>query len=414
MGLVKLGFQVTIINQPSKRISLEGLSSRTIDILKSLNANTTLHTLNTAVRRLSRWSDKLSNTSQEWIVNRKKFDSALLIDAENSGVKILSGRVISTQIYNESWQVHWSDSNECRCHNTLNADFIVEARGRSTPRHQQSTKKGPAAYAIGQRWKLSKPHDGSLVVSLENGWAWWASTGYQALFQYVVGDIGKLKLSEHYQQSIDQVPEVQHWLNRAVATTNLSVCGARLRLFDHPTGDRWLRVGDAALAPDPLSGQGVFEAVACALAAVPTINTMLRLQVNTEIARSFYRDRCHDRFYGIARSGRDFYQMEKKLNNTDFWSARQNWPDHRPSHPDPRSEKSTIKERPVVIENFIHKRSVVITPDHPRGILNHSNVPLVPLLNYIESGGTQAALQFETSEQHINAAQHWLKQREML
>ena len=74
-----------------------------------------------------------------------------------------------------------------------------------------------------------------------------------------------------------------------------------------------IRIGDAALALDPLSGHGVFEALASATAAVPVVTTLLRRPADAALARAFYEERVERGFLRFARTARDFYRRRGAL-----------------------------------------------------------------------------------------------------
>jgi hypothetical protein len=180
---------------------------------------------------------------------------------------------------------------------------------------------------------------------------------------------------------------------------------------------RSLRVGDAAFAPDPLSGQGVFEAIATGLAAAPVVNTIVRRPADAALAAEFHRRRIEDAFWRLARAGRDVYRAERRWTHSPFWSARRAWPDDESARG--TSAPATIAPVPVSEDGFIVRREAIVTPDHPRGVWRLDGVELVPLLRFRSehaslsderiADGWRAGGSFDVAA--VQRALGWLRQR---
>jgi flavin-dependent dehydrogenase len=90
---------------------------------------------------------------------------------------------------------------------------------------------------------------------------------------------------------VDEIGPVWDWLGAGYAAGEVFARHADASRTNAPIEDGLIRVGDAALAMDPLSGHGVFEAIASARAAAAVINTILRRPDDAELARAFYQER---------------------------------------------------------------------------------------------------------------------------
>jgi hypothetical protein len=150
-----------------------------------------------------------------------------------------------------------------------------------------------------------------------------------------------------------------------------------------------LRVGDAALAVDPLSGNGVFQALSTALVAPAVVNTLLRRPERAGLARAFYAERARDAFLRFARVSRDFNARAAAHHGGAFWRARAVWPDAVPTHPRP-SERAApvVARRPVVCDGWIEEREVVVTPERPLGTWRIAGAELAPLVRELAQSPT--------------------------
>jgi Dehydrogenases (flavoproteins) len=131
-------------------------------------------------------------------------------------------------------------------------------------------------------------------------------------------------------------------------------------------GPDGLRVGDAAYTSDPLSGHGMFEAVSGALAAAPTLRTLLERPGDAEAACDFYTSRVRSIFAQRRRAAREHYATETRWIDAPFWRELHAAPPEPDATPAPQA--AAIAQRPVVENGFIVRRRVVIAPGHPRGV----------------------------------------------
>lgn len=92
-------------------------------------------------------------------------------------------------------------------------------------------------------------------------------------------------------------------------------------LLDTVAADRWLAVGDAAAAYDPLSSQGIYKALADGIHAARVIAARLRSDVNMMAA---YETAIADRFEDYRISRNYFYGIEARWAGSPFWRRRRN------------------------------------------------------------------------------------------
>ena len=124
-------------------------------------------------------------------------------------------------------------------------------------------------------------------------------------------------------------------------------------------GDDWIRVGDAAMAVDPLSGNGIFQALSSALQAPAVVATLRHDPHRAALARQFHSRRIEHLFHRFARIGRDFYAQELRWPQAPFWSALRGWPDAQPLHATVTPETVRVARGPVVCEGRIVEADVV-------------------------------------------------------
>ncbi len=420
--LAGFGHRVTIISRPRRHDAIEGMSERALKGLRYAGFENALAALGPMVRRSAEWNGERRDANREWLVDRPAFDAALLKDAARLGVRMLAGTVRRTRRGVKRWAVAYtSDDGEERA---LVARFVVDARGRATRRGAKSWTKGPAAFALARRCRsfAGRP-PGTAVIAAPDGWAWLADAGDdRAIAQLFVSGDRRLpprtRIDAFFEREIARIVGGDFHLE-PIEPTGVRDAATAMRRRVIVEDFAW--VGDAALAIDPLSGHGLFEAVSGALCLAAVVNTAIRRPDDAALARRFYGEKIDTDFWRLARVGRDFYRAETRFAAREFWRVRRTWPDDAPSHESPSVAPPRIERRPVLSDGYVVARDVVVTPDYPRGIWQVAGVPLADLLALgdVLPAGSEAAARAASDRlgrpgADIEIALAWLRRRGML
>lgn len=401
--LARRGFGVLVIGAPRLPAVCEGVSERVVRALEQAGFGETLETLGQPARREASWRGETIAANREWMVERARFDQALRQDARAAGAEVQTGVIRRVDRTAAGWGVTTSLGNLRGC-------FLVEARGRRAPGRR---RYGPAAVALTQSWAGLEPRPRSAVAPFADGWAWFATAGEaDGTVQVVVADTpNRPSLAEAMAGRLAEIPEARDWLAGARPASSVVARHAGMSRAATPIEEASIRIGDAALALDPLSGHGVFEAIASATAAVHVLATMLDRPSDAALAKSFYDERVDHAFLRFARIARDFYRQEQRWPERPFWRDRRMWPDDLPAHAAPHATTPTIANKPVVKDGFVVEDEVVVTADHPRGVYQVEGVPLVPLLRFLEQGDPERAATAFGGSEKIRTAEAWLHYR---
>jgi len=389
LHLTRLGYHVDLVTEERSAEFVEGLSARVVEGLTSAGCERAVDYLQAPVPRISSWNGATSAANTEQILNRKDFDAALLADARAAGVSITIGQAQEVQAGPNGCRVQVVTSSGAR--RAMHGRYLLEARGRRAPRARAVAMRGQPGFALSRRFENCPDlPSGTWVASFPEGWAWFAGTDRAAgTLQIVVdGTQGSLaplpKLADMFSGLVGQIPEVRPCLGdnaRAVGPIIVRECTPFLH--SEPIIDGVVRVGDASFGADNLSGHGIFEAVGAGMAIAPVLNTILQRPQDTALAQGFYETRARNAFLGHARVGRDFYRSEERWSDRPFWRNRCSWPDDEPAHPMPSNDVPRVQILPVIENDFIERREVVITANQARGVRFVDGTPLVPLIDLI-------------------------------
>lgn len=389
LGLTALGYPVTLISEPRPFAALEGASERVVDGLRQAGFSRALERLPEPTPRRVTWNGLGSAANSERLIERRAFDRALLADLEAAGVRVIQGRVRQLERDAAGHRVQVSESGGTSLHR---GDFLIEARGRRAPAGGRRCRRGIASVSLLQRCQGPAVPPGSAVASLAEGWAWMAAAGSGDRYLQLTLDVAHAGLPEKAALTgfilgrLRRLPQAELFLRGAEP---LGPAHARTSTPTHcldPVGDDWIRIGDAAMAVDPLSGNGIFQALSSALQAPAVVHTLLRRPQDRELAKRFHRQRIADLFNRYSRIGRDFYALEQQWPDQPFWAARRGWPDGEPLHRRFGLADMGIRRLPVLEGAFIVPREGVVTPDHPLGIWHLGGVPLAPLVRALQQG----------------------------
>ncbi|QTD31690.1 flavin-dependent monooxygenase QhpG [Pseudomonas fluorescens] len=407
LGLRRLGYPVTLVSEWRRFAALEGVSQRVLEALRGAGLNHALTNATLPSQRQVSWNGQQHAQNIEFLLDRPTFDRGLREDLRVAGVEVIEGRILNVQSSADGHQVELDGGQR------LTADFLVEARGRQAPASGKGLR-GPETVSLLNRWQGAPGVTASAVESLEDGWAWMARRDDgQCYWQWTV-DVasaqlpGKAQLLDYCRarrQASDfaqtffaggQELELQLHARSSTAILAPQVCG-----------DNWIRVGDAAMAVDPLSGNGIFQSLSSALQAPVVINTLLRKPERASLAQRFHRQRVEQLFLRFARIGRDFYADEQRWLDRLFWQARRQWPDAEVAHAVADFAALRIERMPVLRDGFVDEAKVVITADQPLGIWHVQGVELAPLVQRLRDEPADQVLAGLTLEQG-RAVRGWL------
>jgi flavin-dependent dehydrogenase len=392
LGLRRLGYAVTLVSEWRRFAALEGVSVRVLEAMRGAGLHQALADATLPSQRQVHWNGQQHAQNVEFLLDRPTFDRGLREDLRAAGVTLIEGRVLGVQSSSDGHQV------QIEGREVLTADFLVEARGRQAPALGKGLR-GPETVSLLNRWQGTPGITASAVESLEDGWAWMARRDDgQCYWQWTVdvasaGLPGKAQLLEYCRQRRQASAVAQAFFAGEVeADLQLHARSSTAILSPQVCADNWIRVGDAAMAVDPLSGNGVFQSLSSALQASAVINTLLRKPERAALAQRFHQQRVEQLFLRFARIGRDFYADEQRWLEQPFWQARRQWPDAEVAHAEADFSALRIERAPVLRDGFVDEAEVVITADQPLGIWHVQGVELAPLVRRLRSEPAEKAL----------------------
>ncbi|MDQ3813332.1 MAG: NAD(P)/FAD-dependent oxidoreductase [Armatimonadota bacterium] len=274
-----------------------------------------------------------------WHLDRRRFNHLLTCAAVEAGAtRCCPARLSQCRPAPQGdWQLQIVSEGETT---HIATEFMVDASGRAgwfarcqgVPRQYYDRLVGIVGVFCATSTKgafsdTEADHDSlTLIEAAPDGW-WYA--GLVPDSRLVVAYMTDADLN-----SSAAVLLIPSWLERLHQTTHIRerirryayhlsvsphVISANSSRLTQMTGGRWLAVGDAAAAHDPLSSQGILTALATGLLAAQTIQ---RHRAGDPVALENYNQhlqRAYDR-YLVQRAA--YYELEQRWPSSPFWRRR--------------------------------------------------------------------------------------------
>ncbi len=299
IGLRRLGYAVTVVSEWRRFAAVEGVSQRVLDGLRHAGLGGALRQAAMPATRQVHWNGQQLHLNQEFLLDRQMFDRALRDDLQCAGVSVVEGGCVRW-FAKSVMAFAWTTGRYCR-----------PISGRSPRPPGPIGRRPPARAGDGQLAECLAGRPGapaSAVESLADGWAWMARLEDGRCYWQVTLDAaglpGKAGLADYCAaRRAGSVLVAELFDARALAPAEVHARSSTAILAGECVGQDWIRVGDAAMAVDPLSGNGIFQSLSSALQAPVVINTLLRRPERAGLARQFHQQRIEQLFCVLPGSG---------------------------------------------------------------------------------------------------------------
>lgn len=265
-------------------------------------------------------------------LDRTRFDTDLRQASIEAGTTFVQADVRHLERCNDHWIVHLNGSLQ------VSTGCLIDATGRSgrllrllhQPRH-----KGAPLVAL---YQAARPTTGqnlerTLIEARPDGWFYAGKLGDN---RWVVGfhtcpeDAARLSTdATALDRVLTHAAHISGCLGDVAWEGPLLRRDARSMAAVSPYGPGWFAIGDAALAFDPIAGQGLFNALRTGLAAA---NAILD---GSSAANNRYAEEIQHvaRIYFERRKA--LYEAEERWSSTPFWRGQLGSPSSRsrPSSP---------------------------------------------------------------------------------
>jgi flavin-dependent dehydrogenase len=259
------------------------------------------------------------------LVDRGRFDALLLDCARGYGVRVMQPAAVRMRTrYDQGWHLDVQSADRTWA---LDADFLADASGRSAVLRGRKQRASHRTLALYGYWRGgSLPHEPRIEAGLD-AWYWGVPLPdgtYNAIVFVDATDFRAQRmssLSATYHALIGRSGLIAGCRDVRLSGP-VRAADATPYLDTDSIGPRSIKIGDAALALDPLSSSGVQKAINTALTGAVAVNTLLRRPEQADAASRFYTgnlaEAC-DRHRGWAAQ---HYAAAAASHPERFWQTR--------------------------------------------------------------------------------------------
>jgi flavin-dependent dehydrogenase len=314
VALAGKGFNTAVVSK-GVTAGVQGLSSRALVSLTEAGLAPAARCATGPAGRVVFWSGERSERGREGLVEREVFDASLRSCLQNSSVCWVDAAARNVTFADELWQVETSEG-------PIQGRTLLDARGRHARR---SEERGPLLVSWSLNLRCGRQMTArTAVVALDDGWCWLATTHSGLVHvQFVTlarQQWDREQLARRIEHVAEKLPELALPVDQLIAGGSESACAAVARFSQPSRGPGHLRIGDATVAMDPLSGNGIYEAVRSARAAAAAINSHLRGVPWSVVAR-FVDERSRELWRRCVSKAAEFYRLQAGWSGSEFWTS---------------------------------------------------------------------------------------------
>jgi flavin-dependent dehydrogenase len=273
----------------------------------------------------------LSPHGNGWHLDRQRFDAFLSRSTDSCGAMAISGaRFVDCECdRHDGFRLRLRARDDAE--SLITARFVVDATGsRSAFARRAGARRNfldslTFIYGFFDKTANHSVSQLTMLEAVEAGWWYAAGVPGQRVAVAFATDAGVARR--------DMLFREQRWLARLLRTRHIapSLGGCRFLgnslviraapsfLLDPPAGAGWLAVGDAAATYDPLSSQGIHNALEDGIAAANTIAAAI---TNDTKATGNYAEALAARFTEYQTNRNYFYGLETRWPGSAFWERR--------------------------------------------------------------------------------------------
>jgi len=409
--LAELGHEVWLIERQTfpRRHLGESLSPGVWPLLEMTGADRSAAEGVLRVRQVSvKWDKGVElredPRQQGATVDRGVFDRCLLDRAAALGVRVLQPAAVRARSARSGgWHLVVEADGRTL---SLEADFLADARGRSGPGAGSRRWTGCRTLALYAYWRGAALPTQPRIEAGEEVWYWGVPLPDGTYNTLVFVDLRGFRkarsshLSERFLGLLER-SAIMAACRDVHMVGAVSAIDATPYLDQHCATPNSIKVGDAALAIDPLSSSGVQKAIQGALSAAIVANTLLRRPERCEAALSFYCTSLMEASERHCRWTAGYYDMVAGQSGGAFWRDRAAGPKQialpAPKPLDAAALSATkvalsgdleVVDLPCIEGEFVTEKAALRHPGLEGPIAYLGGQELAPLLQNLPIGAT--------------------------
>lgn len=273
-----------------------------------------------------------------WHLDRQAFEIYLRETALQRGVNCFwPAKLQSAHFENHRWQLS-ATANDKVSNNLLyrfKAKFVIDATGRQS-QFARKIGVGREQYDKLISCWLTLPNQEANKMSTISAseFGWWYSAPLPHNRRVLALQTDPDLISRNTLKNVDQFiqlaqsnQQMARLIQRNCAATNFhQIVSANSTRLNQVAGQQWVALGDAAMSFDPLSSQGMFNAMAAAVQLTELImerdSTGSLAPQNLKDIQISYTQQLDQIWAHYIHHKKTYYRQEMRWKDSDFWKRR--------------------------------------------------------------------------------------------
>jgi flavin-dependent dehydrogenase len=264
-------------------------------------------------------------TKSGLLVERGRFDALLLDCARAHGVRVMQPAVVRMRARrDDGWRLDFESASGM---GALETNFLADASGRSALLRGRKQRAGPRTLALFGYWiGDSLPREPRIEAACDR-WYWGVPLPGGTYNAMVFVDAAEFRaqrsalLGASYRALIGRSCLMAGCRDVRLAGP-VRAADATPYVDSDSVGAHSIKIGDSALALDPLSSSGVQKAINTALIGAVVINTLLRRPEQADAATRFYTGNLTEASDRHRRWAAEHYATAAVARGGRFWQTR--------------------------------------------------------------------------------------------
>jgi flavin-dependent dehydrogenase len=339
------------------------------------------------------------------LVDRGRFDAALLDHARTAGVQVLQPAIFRECLrVAEGWRIAVQQGGETI---SIGARFLADASGRAFATRGRKRRTGARTTAFYAYWQGSGLPKRPRIEAGPDAWYWGVPIP-DGTYNTLVFVDPRTYASERFQELVARSGLLEGCRDIRLASP-IQAADATPYVDEESVTSHSIKVGDAALSIDPLSSSGVQKAIQTALSGAVAVNTLVRRPESSEAAMQFYRSSLADASERHSNWAGEYYGAAAATRNAEFWRQRaagslpaEAAPAFTPSdfadEPLTLSPDLTFVESPCIEGGFVTLKSALHHPSLDRPVTFVGGCEMPPLVRRLRKGMKPVEIAFLWSD----------------
>lgn len=258
-------------------------------------------------------------------LNRKAFEEYLRKLLEDRGVHCIWGtKFYKSSFENSQWKTIAKSDEKVH---PISSSFVIDASGRQSHFARSLGIKRKVEDKLIACWMTlqnNKENTMSIISACESGW-WYSAVvpnNKRVVAFHTDSDLidkSKLKTCASFLKLAKRNRQISDLLKGNESTIEFKgTVAANSTKLEQVAGQRWVALGDAAMSFDPLSSQGMFNAMANAMQLKEFIQ---QFGFTTELSKT-YSHQIDQIWLHYLNYKCIFYQTETRWQTSEFWKRR--------------------------------------------------------------------------------------------